>query len=443
MSGRRREPPTEPPRQAAVTRRLRELKKPMVDFTADLCAIATVNPPGERYLDCCRFLADKLDAMGFKTRLVRVPRRVQERHLPKSSRAYPRVSVLARWDVGAHRTLHITGHYDVVPPTTAWRGDPFRPVLRGGRLVARGAQDMKASIAAALFALQALRDTGVAPAWNIEVSFTPDEETGGALGLGYLVKSGLVRPDAAILCEGGSGNTIGYAHKGVLWLDVTVRGKAGHASHPASGVNALEGACAVIRRLKLLERSYARRATAFKMNRPSLKHPTLMMGGMAGGGGKVNTIPDTFHFTIDRRLNPEERMVEARREIVAAVQAAVRPRKGLRARVKTLLYVPPGWTDPDGWFSRLARDAFRSVAGRNPRFRMTPGFTDMHWLSQDVGAPVVMHGTTGAGAHADREYVLLSSIPRTAAFYAAVVLRMPPETAPPSGNSNISQGVCP
>jgi len=398
----------------------------MLRFARRFCAIPTVNPPGERYLECVEFLAAKLRHLGLATRIVRVPKAVQARALPGSG-AYPRASVVARWDVGAARTLHFTGHYDVVPPTPGWRTEPFTPVIVGRRLIARGADDMKTSNTAAIFAVQAMMEAGLQPPWNIELSFTPDEETGGQLGLGWLVATRQIRPDAAVVCEGGSDRNIGYAHKGVLWLDVTVIGTSGHACDPAAGVNALESACVLIDRLTALRKTYAARRTAFRMDRPSLKRPTLMLGGIAGGGGKVNTIPGRFHFTIDRRINPEETVSHVRAEIMAVIRAFRRRRPRVKVQVKTLLYVPPGWTDLDAGICRVARAAYRAVTGGSARFRMTPGFTDMHWLTRNAKVPTIMYGTTGAGAHADLEYTLIPSMGQTARLYAEIAMRMPPE----------------
>jgi len=452
-----------------LRRQLERLRPGMIALASRLCSIATVNPPGSLYKECCRVLAAKLDSLGMSVRIVQPPcsasllrrssagcegwkpaRRgeAESRHeltetlerpclagrrrrAPTTASGarqfYPRPSVIGRWDVGAARTLHFTGHYDVVPPTSGWTTDPFRPVVRGDYLIARGADDMKTSITAAIFAVEAMIRAGVRPAWNVEMSFTPDEETGGRLGLGYLVLGRHIRPDAAVLCEGGSGGVVGCAHKGVLWLEITVLGKSGHACNPGRGVNALEKACALIGRLKALEKGYARRTSAIPTSLPALRHPTLMMGGICGGGGKVNTIPDRFSFTVDRRVNPEEDIAEARAEILRQIDRAMTLDRSLKVSVRTLLEVPPGRADLDHPFTHLVRRAYQAVVGRFPRFRMTPGFTDMHWLTQDAGVPTIMYGVSGGRAHGDQEYSRISSMLRTARIYAQIAARGLPD----------------
>ena len=83
---------------------------------------------------------------------------------------------------------------------------------------------MKGSIAALLMAIRALRESGSQPAFNIECSFTADEETGGQLGAGYVVREGLCKADFAVVCEGAAGSYVGCGHNGVLWLQVDVEG---------------------------------------------------------------------------------------------------------------------------------------------------------------------------------------------------------------------------
>jgi succinyl-diaminopimelate desuccinylase len=389
------------------------MQRQMVEFTSRLCAIPTVNPPGSHYEECCRFLASEVRKLGLSERLVRVPKAVQADLLP-ASQEYPRCSVVARWDVGARRTLHYNGHYDVVPPTAGWRTDPFQPEVAGRRLIARGAGDMKGSIAAVIFAVRAMMEAGVRPPWNLELSFTPDEETGGELGLGYVIKSKAINPDAAVVCEGTSGLNVGYAHRGVLWLGVTVIGVPGHACAPRRGINAMEKACGLIRRLKRLESVYAKRPTSFRTEEQSQKPATLMMGGICGGGGKTNVIPDRFHFTIDRRINPEEKLSQVRSEIMALIREAERRDRGLKVRVRTDLFVPPGQTQIDAEICRTAGAAVRAVRGRRARFRLCPGFTDMHFLTRDARVPSVMYGAHGEGEHGDGEHLSIPDMLETA-----------------------------
>lgn len=402
---------------------MRRLRRPLLDFCLDLCRIPTVNPPGERYLEFVEFAADKLRGWGLDVRLLPVPEEAQARLAPETV-GRPRCNLLARWDVGAAKTLHFTGHYDVVPPTAGWKTDPFQPFIKDDKLIGRGTSDMKCALAAAAFAVRGLKEAGIVPAWNVELSFTADEETGGLCGLGFLVRQKVVRPDAAVLCEGGGGNKLGFAHRGVLWLELTVLGKSVHASAPDKGVNALEKACGLIGELKKLETVYATRRSVFPAS-AAARRPTLSLGGLAGGGTKINTVPDRFSFTIDRRILPDENVADVEKELRAAVRRAERRDGKLRVRVRRLFYARPGKTDRAAGICRAARAAHAAVTGRRACFRMSGGFTDMRWLTEDADVPTVMYGVAGGGAHADFEYAKVSSIVETAEIYAEIIRRMP------------------
>ncbi|MCZ7645567.1 MAG: ArgE/DapE family deacylase [Planctomycetota bacterium] len=397
-------------------------QKDLLAFTTAFCAIDTTNPPGRNYRACVEFLAEKLRELGLRPKVLRVPPREQAKYVPGLD-DHPRYNVVARWDHGSKRTLLLTGHYDVVPATAGWKTDPFKPVRKGARLIGRGTSDMKGCNAAAIFAVQALLESGQRPPWNVELAFTADEETGGYAGLGHLVRAKRLRADAAVLLEGGGGQNVGIAHRGVLWLDVTVHGKPGHASNPRNGINALEKAIGLIGELRKLERRFPARRSRFVAPAMS-RRATQMIGGVSGGGGKVNTIPDRFRFSIDRRLIPEEKVEAVKREYVAAVREAMRRDRDLKATVEFPLYVESGHTRPEQPICRAACEAVKAVHAKRPRLRMTGGFTDMHFLTNDGGIPAIGYGAGGGGAHGDFEYLNLPDQLVTAKVYAEIAMRM-------------------
>jgi succinyl-diaminopimelate desuccinylase len=411
------------PNRSRFEKLLTAKKKSMIRFLSDFCAIPTVNPPGAEYERCVKFLEQKLKSIGLSTRIVRVPDKELKRLVP-DGQGDPRLSLIARWDVGAKRTLLLTGHYDVVPATANWKTDPFVPVIKGNKLFARGSCDMKGSDTAAIFCVEAMKEAGLIPPCNIELAFTPDEETGGYPGLGWLVKSRAIKADAAILLEGGGGETVGYAHRGVVWAKVTVHGKPSHASRPKDGINALEKAIPVILQYKALEKVYARRTTRYNTPRKGQRNPTLMIGGVSGGGTKINTVPDTFSFTIDRRLNPEDDARAVRAELQAVLKEAKRRDRSLKAEIEFPLYVESGHTVPEHRLCKIGLDAARAVQKHRPRLTMTLGFTDMHFLTNDAGIPTLGYGACGANYHADDEYVDVKSLSTAARFYAEVALRL-------------------
>src|SRR3954452_1984112 len=123
-----------------------------VAFTSDLIRIPTVNPPGELYEDCARRIGAQLQAFGFEVEYHAAVGR------PEHTRAHPRLNVVGtRRGRAPHPLVHLNGHFDVVPPGEGWTIDPFGGDVRDGRIWGRGSCDMKAGLAAAVFAAEGIR----------------------------------------------------------------------------------------------------------------------------------------------------------------------------------------------------------------------------------------------------------------------------------------------
>ncbi len=393
----------------------------MLAFLQSLVRIATVNPPGERYEECAGLLADRLRALGLQTQVVRVPDEDVARTLPDSA-DHPRFNVIGRWDAGAAKTLHFNAHYDVVPVSGAWKhGDPFNPVIEDGWIYGRGSGDMKGSIASLCAALAALKASNVTPNVNIEVSLTADEEVGGELGAGWLVRQGLVKPDYAIECEGGGKDGVGYGHNGVLWFRSEVTGKPAHASQPQKGVNAFEGAASIVQHMQPLKKTLARRA--FKQQNGKVSHPTINIGGVfgVGGGAKVNTVPGQAWFTIDRRIVPSERLKDAEREVLAALRAAKARTPKVKLDVSVFQRIDPCVSDPSSAFHQQFAEAVRDVRGKKPKWSVVSGFTDLHWYVHDLKLPGIGYGPGGEGAHGINEHAKIEDLVSTAKVYARFI----------------------
>ncbi|MEP7200849.1 MAG: ArgE/DapE family deacylase, partial [Chloroflexota bacterium] len=385
-----------------------------IAFLQSLVRIATVNPPGERYEECVGVLDARLQSLGMTTQVVRVPDAVVTKTLPDSA-GYARYNLIGRWDVGATKTLHFNAHYDVVPVSGRWKhGSPFNPVIEDGWIYGRGSGDMKGSIATLCAALQAVKDCGVTPKVNLEVSFTCDEEVGGELGAGYIVREGFVKPDFAIECEGGGKDNIGYGHNGVLWFRVTANGKSAHAASPHKGVNAFEGAATIVNGMQSLKKTLAKRA--FTPLGAKVMHPTINIGGVfgVGPGPKVNTVPAQAWFTIDRRIVPSEKLRDAEREVIAALRAAKVKAKKIKMDVEVFQRIDPCVSDPTSAFHQQFAQAVRAVRGKKPKFSVVNGFTDLHWYAHDLGLPGIGYGPGGEGGHAVNERAKVEDIVTTA-----------------------------
>jgi succinyl-diaminopimelate desuccinylase len=390
----------------------------LVGYLQKLIRLRTVNPPGENYGEITALLADTLRGLGLRVRRIPIARALQKKTQPDLL-DYPRYNVIGFWDAGAKKTLHFNAHYDVVPVSGEWRqGSAFNPVVEKGWIYGRGTADMKGAMASIVFALKALRETGVRPNFNVEVSFTADEETDSALGTGWVADHGRLRADYAVVGEGGEGDAVCCGHNGVVWLNVHVHGKAAHGSMPEKGVNALEKMSALVLALDGYKRRLARRIFRTPDGRTMV--PTLNLGGVftSGEGGKINTVPAAASFTIDRRVLPTEDIRTAERELTAFLKAAAKQIPACRITIDKISDNYSCYTEPAHPLFGAMRQSVARVRRQEAKFMVSTGFNDMHFFAQVLKIPTIGYGPGGLDYHAVDERARIKDLVNTAKIYA-------------------------
>jgi len=242
----------------------------IVAFARDLVAIPTENPPGAAYHACVQRICAELDALTIAYELVETG----------DDETHRQAIVASVGDRGPLLYLH--GHYDVVP---AFSRAQFEPRVEDGRLVGRGASDMKGGLAAIVYGACAAAEARA----RIGLIIVPDEETGGRLGAERLDVSAV----GAIVAEPTWG-TIWHACRGAFTLHVAVRGKAAHVGLHYEGVNAFAAAVEVALALRELEQALRERksARAFSASDPRADESILLVGGLSGGGINFNIVPE-------------------------------------------------------------------------------------------------------------------------------------------------------
>jgi succinyl-diaminopimelate desuccinylase len=398
----------------------------LFDLLRRLVRLPTVNPPGDHYDAITRLLAAELQIAGLAVRRPRVPTALIRRHLPPEHWQHPRWNVLGRLSTpgAGKKTVHFNAHYDVVPVSGNWRhGSPFSGVVEDGWIYGRGTSDMKGAIASLLLALRALRATRTQPALNVEVSFTADEETDSALGAGWVVEHGGIRPDYALVLEGGEGRKIGCGHNGVVWLEITVQGRAAHGSTPDKGINALEHAARLVLALGDHARTLASRT--FTAPDGTIRRPTLNVGGVFSGGtgDKINTVPALARFSIDRRVLPNETVAAAERELRAFLATATRalPAPRPRIEVRKVSENHPCFAPPDHPFAIALASHVAHERRCQPAFSCSTGFNDMHFFWHHLGVPTLGYGPGGDNYHAVDERAAIRELLASARIYAGLL----------------------
>ena len=351
----------------------------IVAFTSDLIRIPTVNPPGDDYEACAYLIGGKLSECGFEVEYF--PAEGAADH----TAAHPRLNVVGlRLGRATRPLVHLTGHYDVVPPGNGWTMDAFGGIVRDGRIYGRGACDMKAGIAAAIFAAEALRRAGANLAGSIEVSGTPDEESGGFAGVAWLATHGRLtssRVNHVIIPEPLNVDRICIGHRGVYWFEVTTYGRIGHGSMPFLGENAIDHMWLVLERVRRqLLPALAARRTAMPVVPEQARHATLNINGIAGGqpvdGIQTPCVADVCRAVFDRRFLLEEGFEATRGEIQALLDRIVAETPSLRYDLRELMVVHPVQT-PSGSRVVAALDgAIQAILGRPAEHVASPGTYD-------------------------------------------------------------------
>ncbi len=378
---------------AARERILREvdaLRDEIVEFAAELVRIPTVNPPGENYADCARRIGDQLGRLGMQVEYHEATGR------PEHTKQHPRVNVIGSRRGGSKGlVVHLNGHFDVVPAGGGWTKDPWGGEVSDGRIWGRGSSDMKAGLAAAVYAAEALNRAGVTLAGGVEVSGTVDEESGGLAGVAWLAERGRIargRVDYVIIPEPLNVDRICIGHRGAYWFEIETRGRIAHGSMPHLGVPAIEHMAAILEAVRTeLQPELAKRSTRMPVVPPGSDRATINVNAVWGGqfGQDVQTpcVADRAVAILDRRFLIEEGFERTREEILALLESVKARVPGLDVALRDRLVVHPTLAPDGSPLVATLEHAIREVLGRPAQIVASPGTYDQKHVDRIGGVP--------------------------------------------------------
>lgn len=362
----------------AVDERIEELAA----LTVDLIRFPTVNPPGEAYTPCAEYIARRLAARGFETRLIR------GEGAPGDCDRYPRTNVVARREGGRPGpTVHFNSHIDVVEAGDGWTLDPFAGVVRDGKVFGRGACDMKGGLAASIIAVEAFLAVHPTFPGAVEISGTADEESGGYGGVAHLARQGFFsrpRVDHVIIPEPLNKDRICLGHRGVWWAQIETRGTIAHGSMPFLGDSAIRHMGAVLAAFEEeLFPALDRKRTRMPVVPEEARRSTLNINSIHGGqtedffpGLPSPNVAHSCRLVIDRRFLIEEDLAEVKSEVIAILERLKRRRPRFDYEIRDLMEVLPLMTERDAPVPTALAGAIRAVFGREPEYVISPGTYD-------------------------------------------------------------------
>jgi acetylornithine deacetylase/succinyl-diaminopimelate desuccinylase-like protein len=392
------------------------------EFLAEMVKVPTDNPPGDCAAHAKR-TQTLLAAAGLPVEVHPVP--------PDTVKAAGMISatnLIVRHPFGrGGPCVALNAHGDVVPPGLGWSRDPYgaqvvdQPEF-GPTMYGRGVAVSKSDFATYTYALKALQElaaNGHPLNGSVELHFTYDEEVGGEIGPRWILAQGLSKPDY-VICAGFS-YAVTTAHNGCLHLEVTVRGRQGHAAMPESGIDALAAATAILNSIYDSREVLKTRRSSV----PGINHSTINVG-LIEGGINTNVVPDRVTFRIDRRMIPEENPQQAEAELRGLIERAGATFAGIRLEIRRILLALPLVHVPGA--ERLTQALRRNgeiVFGVPIAEHGVPLYTDARHYA-NAGIPTVLYGAgprtlAEANGHAADECLRLADLRGATVTVAAAI----------------------
>ena len=313
--------------------------------------------------------------------------------------------------------LVFLGHTDVVPtgPEPAWSSPPFEPTLRDGMLYARGAADMKGSVAAMTLALERFVAANPAHAGSVALLLTSDEEGDAIDGIRHVAQVFRERGQRIDWCVAGEpssarvlGDQIRIGRRGSLTGYATVRGVQGHVAYPDKARNPIHALAPVLAELA---------ARTWDAGTPEFPATSFQVANIRAGTGATNVVPGELTLDFNFRYNPDWTAPSLQAEVEAcfarhAVDVALRwhlsgepfltPAGALRAAVATVLAERHGVT---------------------PEANTGGGTSDGRFIAP-LGAQVIELGPANASIHQVDEHVRIDDLEKLAVIYREIAQRL-------------------
>ncbi len=374
-----------------------EMEREIIDFLVEFVRAQSVNPPGDTTAAAAA-----------------LERRLKKFDSPYEVHSFDdqRPNIVLRVGAPGDTSLCFNSHMDTVPvgDATKWSHDPFGGGIVAGELYGRGSADAKGCGVAMLMAARALERAGLNLNGTLEVVIVSDEETGGSMGTQYLLDSGALKPDFAIIGEITS-NRIAIAEKGLFVATLTTHGRTAHASTPWEGISAISHMASLIREIETtLGRSFERK-------RHPLTPPPSYNFGIIEGGVAINVVPDECRLTMDRRTLPGETFEEAENEIAEIIERLKKDDDTFDADFSVLYRANSFETPPD---AELVKAAARACACLSLDSEPT-GYqqvSDGRFFAEK-GIPTILIGPGVAElAHTPDEHVPVKAVIEAVKLYA-------------------------
>ncbi len=310
--------------------------------------------------------------------------------------------------------LCFAGHTDVVPPgdTAAWRSDPFEPALRDGLLYARGAADMKGSLAAMVVAAEGFVEDHPDHPGSIAFLITSDEEgraRDGTLKVMETLGKRGEKIDWCVIGEPSSqsslGDTVRIGRRGSLSGMLTVHGTQGHVAYPALADNPIRRFAPALAALY---------ATRWDEGNDYFPPTGFEVVSLESGAGAPNVTPGELRARFNFRYSTEWDHDGLKRKVDEILRS-----HGLQFELRWHLSGEPFLTRP-GKLTDAVSQAVLEATGARPELSTGGGTSDGRFISP-AGADVIELGPVNASIHKVDEHVRAADLPMLTGMYRRIL----------------------
>jgi acetylornithine deacetylase len=375
----------------------------VLDLLKELVATNSVNPtlgrgPGEAAI--ARLLHDRLNSIGG----------LDVRTQPVADGRSNVIAILK--GSGGGRTLMLNGHMDTVG-VDGMIIDPFKPSIQNGLIHGRGACDMKGALAAMIGAVKSIVDSRIKLHGDLIFSGVVDEEY-KSIGIKKLV--GEYKADGAIVGE-PTDMRVATAHKGFVWIEIEVKGKAAHGSVPEKGIDAIAHAAKIMSAIEKLQPELASRV------HPLLGTPKIHASTIEGGTD-WSIIPDRCILRLERRTIPGETVASVMIEIEQILQAIEQETPEFNAIAHSPYDMAPLETAESERIVQTAQQVLAANMGTRAPVIGLPYWTDGALLSSMGSIPTCLLGPGDISvAHSADEYITIESVFTSTRVYREIIQR--------------------